>query len=56
MLSHFVTALVAFTAGFLAAGLFVAARRADDDLSRRCPAPPGSADEVSQVAPPSREN
>jgi hypothetical protein len=46
MLSHFVTALVAFTAGFLAAGLLGAARRADD-FSHRRPAPPGPADDMA---------
>jgi hypothetical protein len=47
MLSHLVTALIAFTAGFLAAGLFAAARRADDDRPRPWPAPPESTDDVA---------
>ena len=41
MLSHLVTAIVAFTAGFLAAGLFSAARRRDEAYS--WPTPPGTA-------------
>jgi len=43
MLSHLITALVAFTLGFLAAGLFFAVRHRDD--AHPWPTPPGTSDE-----------